>query len=179
MTVNDILSLEEVMDFRQGKGVSVDLARVLEESGDPAWTELLLRRFKDRYYCNDLAGYYDFADIVATELNVALYNQENKKRILEAAKLKEWNLGRPLTLDEELEIVDGGNHASRDFRLYYILEHPEACALESRRRRIPSYMHKIEWLLINAEIVDPEQKPYTEILRKNTEILESRINQSS
>ncbi|MEM4181699.1 MAG: hypothetical protein QXX68_00905 [Candidatus Pacearchaeota archaeon] len=152
--------------FRRGEPLTPDLIRVLDESGDPRWIECLLRCFQNTFFKGDPISYYDFARVVDFRLNYKLYMNEQNKRFRKAYSLRSWVLGRSLTPDEELDELER-NHISKDFRLYFLLEHPECCGIDKEKvQRNPHYREALEWLLFEAKEISGVD--YSSIIEENT-----------
>jgi|GEM_PF-4526106 len=171
-------TLESVRSYRdaflRGDNLDSGLKRVLDESGDPYWVEETLRNFQQVFFPNNIGDYYAFANLVDFSLNFHKYIQENIRRIRKAISLKEWNLGRKLTKEEENEEVIQ-NHISKDFRLYFLLEYPECCRIDEeqlKKMEERGYCcgEALDYLLLCAEIIDPQRRKYREIIKKNNEL---------
>lgn len=164
VTLENTLEEISIEKFRNGEELPEGLKRVLDESGDPYWVESLLREFQRKFFNGDLGAYYSFAKIISPKINFSLYINEQLKRIKKAISLKEWKIGRSLTNEEEINEIEK-NHISQDFRLYFMLEHPESIVLDPFYFKDPKYFERIVWLLSVAEKIDPEQKPYMNIIK--------------
>ncbi|MEM4605728.1 MAG: hypothetical protein QW103_01680 [Candidatus Pacearchaeota archaeon] len=155
--------------IREGYFLREDLKKVLDESGDPYWVETLIEEFKKNFFNENLEEYYNFSRFIDFRPGYKFYLTEQKRRLEEAYKLKSFKLGRPLTIEEQVQELEE-NHISKDFRIYFLLEHPECCAINKDKLN-SFYREALEWLLVNAFDLNPEKKDYFYLLEKNKSLV--------